>query len=144
MGRAAHPWVNDQPLAANWHGEVSLVNPLTRSVAAPNVHRTDRPAGRFDRLGRLRCQKRQRVRVCFCALGRRLVTERDGKSRRSLPRPLVPLASYLDNVRPIRPYGAIEFHKWGISRRVTARCVAAVEEREPYLIDVYSEMAGAH
>ena len=65
-------------------------------------------------------------------------------SRRSLLRPLVPLASYLDKVRHIRPYGAIEFYKWGISRRVTARCVAAVEEREPSLIDVYSEMAGAH
>ena len=44
------------------------VNPLTRSVEAPNVHGTDRPVGRFDRLGRLRCQERQRVRVCFCVL----------------------------------------------------------------------------
>lgn len=30
-----------------------------------------------------------RARVLLCALGRRLVTERDGKSRRSLLRPLV-------------------------------------------------------
>lgn len=56
----------------------------------------------------------------------------------------LPLASYLDKVRPIRTYGAIELHKWGVSRRVTARCVAAVEEREPYLTDVYSELAGVH
>lgn len=56
----------------------------------------------------------------------------------------LPLASYLDKVRPIRTYDAIEFHKWGISRRVTALCVAAVEEREPYLTDVYSELAGVH
>lgn len=83
-----------------------------------------------------------RTRVLLCARGRRMFTERDGMSPRSVPRPLAPLASYLDKVH-IRPYGAIEFYKWGISGRVTARCVAAVEEREPSLIDVCSEMAGA-
>lgn len=55
----------------------------------------------------------------------------------------LPLASYLNEVRPFRIYdGANETHKWAISRRASARRAAAVAAGEPYLADVHGEPAG--
>ena len=52
----------------------------------------------------------------------------------------LPLASYLNEVRPFRIYdGSNETHKWAISRRASARRAAAVAGGEPYLADVGGE-----
>lgn len=49
----------------------------------------------------------------------------------------LPLAQYLNEVRPFRIYdGANETHKWAIARRASARRRRAVEAGEPYLGDV--------
>ena len=49
----------------------------------------------------------------------------------------LPLAAYLNEVRPFRIYdGANETHKWAISRRASAARKRAVDEGEPYLADV--------
>ncbi|WP_104198864.1 acyl-CoA dehydrogenase family protein [Cryobacterium sp. Y29] len=50
----------------------------------------------------------------------------------------LPLAAYLNEVRPFRIYdGANETHKWAISRRASAARKRAVDEGEPYLADVH-------
>jgi acyl-CoA dehydrogenase len=55
----------------------------------------------------------------------------------------LPLASYLNEVRPFRIYdGANETHKWAISRRASARRAAAVKAGEPFLADIYPEPTG--
>jgi acyl-CoA dehydrogenase len=49
----------------------------------------------------------------------------------------LPLASYLNEVRPFRIYdGANETHKWAIARRASSHRRAAVADGEPYLADV--------
>ncbi|WP_104126072.1 acyl-CoA dehydrogenase family protein [Cryobacterium sp. Y57] len=57
----------------------------------------------------------------------------------------LPLAAYLNEVRPFRIYdGANETHKWAISRRASAARKRAVDEGEPYLADVHgSDQHGA-
>lgn len=52
----------------------------------------------------------------------------------------LPLASYLNEVRPFRVYdGSTETQKWAISRRASAARRAAVEAGEPYLADLAEE-----
>lgn len=52
----------------------------------------------------------------------------------------LPLASYLNEVRPFRIYdGSTETQKWAISRRASAARRAAVEAGEPYLADLADE-----
>ncbi|MCU1480946.1 MAG: Butyryl-CoA dehydrogenase [Subtercola sp.] len=52
----------------------------------------------------------------------------------------LPLASYLNEVRPFRIYdGANETHKWAISRRASARRKAAVDGGEPYLATIHDD-----
>lgn len=52
----------------------------------------------------------------------------------------LPLASYLNEVRPFRVYdGSTETQKWAISRRASAVRRAAVEAGEPYLADLTDE-----
>ena len=49
----------------------------------------------------------------------------------------LPLAAYLNEVRPFRIYdGANETHKWAISRRASAARKRAVDAGEPYLADL--------
>ncbi|MGO4382668.1 acyl-CoA dehydrogenase family protein [Specibacter sp. RAF43] len=51
----------------------------------------------------------------------------------------LPLAAYLNEVRPFRIYdGSNETHKWAISRRASAHRSHAVECGEPYMADVES------
>lgn len=51
----------------------------------------------------------------------------------------LPLASYLNEVRPFRIYdGSNETHKWAISRRASSARRKAVEAGEPYLADLRS------
>lgn len=55
----------------------------------------------------------------------------------------LPLASYLNEVRPFRIYdGSNETHKWAISRRASARRRAAVDGGEAFLADVDAQQAG--
>lgn len=52
----------------------------------------------------------------------------------------LPLASYLNEVRPFRIYdGSTETQKWAISRRASAERRAAVEAGEPYLANLAVE-----
>lgn len=57
----------------------------------------------------------------------------------------VPLASYLNNVRPLRIRdSAIQTHEWALSRRPSARRKIAGEAGEPYPAEMCSELAGVH
>lgn len=57
----------------------------------------------------------------------------------------VPLALYLNKVRPLRIRdGAIQTHEWALCRRPSARRAAAVEAGEPYSAEMCSELAGVH
>jgi acyl-CoA dehydrogenase len=55
----------------------------------------------------------------------------------------LPLASYLNEVRPFRIYdGSNETHKWAISRRASSARRRAVEAGEPYLAGLQGEPVG--
>ncbi|RFA08523.1 acyl-CoA dehydrogenase [Subtercola boreus] len=57
----------------------------------------------------------------------------------------LPLASYLNEVRPFRIYdGSNETHKWVISRRASARRKKAVEHGEPFLATLYDDEENTH
>ncbi|MDR7084722.1 acyl-CoA dehydrogenase [Arthrobacter ginsengisoli] len=57
----------------------------------------------------------------------------------------LPLASFLNEVRPFRIYdGSNEAHKWAISRRASVYRAAAVNAGEPYLADVSRDHVQAH
>jgi acyl-CoA dehydrogenase len=57
----------------------------------------------------------------------------------------LPLAQYLNEVRPFRIYdGANETHKWAIARRASSRRRRAVEAGEPYLGHAVVRDGGVH
>ncbi|MFW6187757.1 MAG: acyl-CoA dehydrogenase family protein [Actinomycetota bacterium] len=57
----------------------------------------------------------------------------------------LPLAQYLNEVRPFRIYdGANETHKWAIARRASSRRRKAVEAGAPYLGDAVLRDGGQH
>jgi acyl-CoA dehydrogenase len=57
----------------------------------------------------------------------------------------LPLAQYLNEVRPFRIYdGSNETHKWAISRRASSRRRKAVEAGEPYMGDAVIRAEGGH